>query len=82
VGKGPISARAAIQAVTKKEARKRPQKKPVLEVDSGSDDDDVAGTEHETLHPELRDWDNGRSNMLLVRLRDPFKEQQDEIRFN
>ena len=40
VGKGPISARAAIQAVAKKEARKRPKKKLVLEVSSNEDSDE------------------------------------------
>jgi hypothetical protein len=39
----------------------------ILEVES-DDDDDVAGTEYETLHPELRHWDNGRSSMLSVLL--------------
>jgi hypothetical protein len=55
VGKGPISARAAIQAVAEKEARKRLKKKLVLEVgsDDDSDSDDGNKNEYGTLHPEL-----------------------------
>jgi hypothetical protein len=80
VGKGPISAWAAIQAVAEKEARKRPKKKLIIPVssdedsDSGSDDD-----EYNSLHPELANWDNGQSNGDLIR--DPFREQQDFITF-
>jgi hypothetical protein len=82
VGKGPISAGAAIQAVAEKEARKQPKKKLILEVsdDEDSSEDDGIGNEYETLHLELRHWDNGRSSMLVVP--DPFRDQQDEILFN
>jgi len=82
VGKGPISARAAIQAVAEKEARKRPKKKLILEVSNDEDgsEDNGIGDEYETLHPELRHWDNGRSSMLAVP--DPFRNQQDKILFN
>jgi hypothetical protein len=52
VRKGPISARAVIQAVAKKEARKRPKKQKVMipvssdeDSDSSSDDD-----EYNSLH--------------------------------
>jgi hypothetical protein len=51
VGKGPITARAAIQAVDEKEARKRPKKKLLVQV--SSDDDTDTDNEYETLHPEL-----------------------------
>jgi hypothetical protein len=58
VRKGLISARAAIQAVAEKEARKRPKKQKVMipvssndDSDSGSDDD-----EYNSLHPELANW--------------------------
>jgi hypothetical protein len=77
VGKGPISARGAIQAAAEKEARKRPKKKLVVEVSS---DDSNTDDEYETLHPELAGWDNGHSNLALIR--DPFKEQQHLITFN
>ena len=50
ISKGPISARAAIQAVAKKEARKRPKEKLVVEVSS---DDSNTDNEYKTLHPEL-----------------------------
>jgi hypothetical protein len=52
VGNRRIRARAAIQAVTKKEARKRPKKKLVLEV-SNNNDDDSTNNKCETSHPEL-----------------------------
>jgi hypothetical protein len=54
----------------------------MLEVSGGEDssEDDSIGDEYETLHPELRHWDNGRSSMLAVP--DPFRDQQDEILFN
>jgi len=80
VGKGPISVRAAIQAVAEKEARKRPKKKLVLEVSDDEDEDDSIDNEYESLHPELVGWDNGVSSMACVR--DPFREQQDFIAFN
>jgi len=80
VGKGPISARAAIQAVAEKEARKRPKKKLMLEVSEDEDEDDGIDNEYESLHPELAGWDNGVSSMACVR--DPFREQQDFIAFN
>jgi DDE superfamily endonuclease len=78
VGKGPISAKAAIQAVAEKEARKRPKKKLVVEVSDNDEDDDEPV--YEPLHPELVGWDNGRSSMLHVP--DPFREQQELITFN
>ena len=73
-----MSARAAIQAVAEKEARKHPKKKLVLEVSDNEDNNDT-DNEYETLHPELEGWDNGRSNEAL--LRDPFKAQQEFIVF-
>jgi hypothetical protein len=79
VGKGPISARAAIQAIAEKEARKRPKKKLVVEVSDDDDDDDDDPT-YEPLHPELVGWDNGQSSMTHVP--DPFREQQEFITFN
>jgi hypothetical protein len=42
--------------------------------DSGSDDD-----EYNSLHPELANWDNRRSNEELIQ--DPFRVQQDLINF-
>ena len=47
-----------------------------------SSDEDSAGdsdNEYNSLHPELVNWDNGRSNGDLIR--DPFREQQDFIAF-
>jgi hypothetical protein len=81
VGKGLISARAAIRDVAKMEARKRPKKKLILDVsDKDSSKDNSISDEYETLHPELRHWDNRRLRMLAVP--DPFRDQQDEILFN
>jgi hypothetical protein len=74
VGKGPISARAAIEAVAAKEAQKRPKKQKqqvILQVssdeDSDSDSDNEPDTEYNTLQPELANWDNGQSNWELLR---------------
>jgi hypothetical protein len=80
VGKGPISAQAAIQAVAEKEARKRPKKKLVLEVSDDEDEYDSINNEYESLHPELMGWDNRVSSMACVQ--DPFREQQEFITFN
>lgn len=80
VGKGPISAWAAIQAVAEKEARKRPKKKLVVEVSDNNNDDYDINNEYEPLHPELAGWDNRQSSMAFVQ--DPFREQQDFITFN
>lgn len=74
IGKGPISAQAAVQAVAEKEARKRPKKKLVVDV-SSDEDSDGTNNEYETLYPELVGWDNGQSSMDYVR--DPFREQQE-----
>ena len=79
VGKGLISAWAAIQAVAEKEARKRPKKKLLLEASDDDDDHDI-DNEYETLHPELGEWDNRQSSMAYIQ--DPFREQQDFITFN
>jgi hypothetical protein len=70
VSKGLISTRAAIQAVAKKEAWKRPKKELVLEV--SNDDNDYTNNKYETLHPELAGWDNRPSSMAYVQ--DPFRE--------
>src|SRR5450755_898970 len=74
VCKGLISAKAAIQAVAEKEARKQPKKKLILKVSNDEDSsDDRISNEYETLHPELRHWDNRRLSMLAVP--DPFRDQ-------
>jgi hypothetical protein len=81
VRKGLISARAAIQAVAEKEARKRPKKQKAM-IPVGSNEDSNSGSdndEYNSLHPELANWDNGQSNRELIQ--DPFREQQDLITF-
>ena len=84
VGKGLMSARAAIQAVAEKEARKRPKKQKLAILVSSDEDSDYSNdsepdTEYNSLYPELANWDNGQSNGELIQ--DPFNGQQDFITF-
>jgi hypothetical protein len=76
VGKGPIRAGNGLQEVAEKEARK-PKKKVIVKV---SDDEvDNVGTTYQTEHLEIVGWDFGKSDMTGVR--DPFKEQEEIIKF-
>jgi hypothetical protein len=79
-----MSARAAIQAVAEKDARKRLKKQKLailVSSDEGSDytSDSEPDTEYNSLHPELVNWDNGQSNRELIQ--DSFNRQQDFITF-
>jgi hypothetical protein len=79
-GKGPLKARDSFKQIAEKEARKA-KRAPKSSLKIPVEDEDDSDDEYFIDHPELEGFDFGVTDME-VGVPDPFKAQEEMIRFN